>query len=204
MQTLNLEEQRLLQGELSGGEAILWTGKPSPRVIFDRSDLAVIPFSLLWAGFAIFWEMGVSGHGFAPDKNPSIFMQLWGVPFVIIGQYFVWGRFFFTAWKKSSILYALTNQRLFVLVRPPNAKTISLYLRGVDRIQKEIRPDGIGTLKFGETPPIFGSRGQKTADMSGLYLNNEIPVFVDIDDAAAVADQVDKAMKLALPTSVRP
>jgi hypothetical protein len=30
MENLTLEEQRLLQAELSSGESVLWTGKPKP------------------------------------------------------------------------------------------------------------------------------------------------------------------------------
>ena len=197
MDNLTLEEQRLLQGELSSGEALLWAGKPNGRVIFHRSDLTMVPFSLLWGGFFIFWEAGVSGHGFMAGKHqdPSFFMMLWGVPFVIIGQYLIWGRFLYAAWKKTRILYALTNERLFVFVRPPQQKIISLYLRSVPGIEKELRADGIGTLKFGDTPPISAGRGKKTAAADGLYLNSSTPVFVDIDHAADVADQINRELR---------
>lgn len=177
-----------------------WFGKPNPHVIFHPSDWYVIPFSLLWGGFAIFWELGVSGHGGFKESNPSWFMMLWGVPFVVIGQYFIWGRFFYAAWKKRRILYAITNRRVIVMVKPPRAKTISAYLDAIPSIEKTIRPNGIGTLTFGQAPPIWASgRGNKTAPMDGLYLNSGIPVFVDIDNAATafsiVANVRDQARK---------
>jgi len=190
METLTVEEQRTLQQELTSGESLLWSGKPNPKVIFHSSDTFTIPFSLLWGGFAIFWELGVSGIGFMGNKGPSSFMQLWGIPFVIIGQYMIWGRFFYAAWKKRRVLYAITNRRVLVTVRPPGAKTISAFLENIPSIDKELRPDGIGTLKFGSLndSPWQGKRNK--ASIENLYLSAGIPVFVDIDNASAVFDIV--------------
>jgi hypothetical protein len=156
----------------------------------------MVPFSLLWGGFAIFWEAGVSGVGpWAGKGSPWGFGMLWGIPFVLIGQYMIWGRFFYIAWKKKRILYALTSERLLVIVRPPQRKVISRYLQNVPGIEKEIRSDGIGTLKFGETPPMWSSgRNNKTAD--ALYLNSSTPVFVDIDNAQDVAEQVARQLRV--------
>ena len=191
MNTLNIEEQNLLQSELLSGESVTWSGKPNPRVVFHSGDLFLIPFSLLWGGFAIFWEFGVSGF---KNSSPSWFMMLWGVPFVVIGQYFIWGRFIYAAWKKGRILYAITNRRVIVLVRPPQQKIISAYLDAIPSIEKTIRQDDIGTLTFGQAPPLWATgRGNKTAPMDGLYLNSGIPVFVDIDDAATVFSIVANA-----------
>jgi hypothetical protein len=50
-----------VQPELLSGESIVWAGQPNTRVIFHKQDLYMVPFSLLWGGFAIFWEAGVSG-----------------------------------------------------------------------------------------------------------------------------------------------
>jgi hypothetical protein len=55
-----------VQPELAAGESILWAGQPSRRVTFHKQDLFLIPFSLMWGGFAIFWEAGVMGSGDRP------------------------------------------------------------------------------------------------------------------------------------------
>jgi hypothetical protein len=196
MENFTLEEQRVLQAELSQGEAVIWTGKPNRRVVFHSSDWYMIPFSLLWGGFAIFWEAGVSGLGpWSSKGSPWSFGMLWGIPFVLIGQYMIWGRFLYIAWKKQRILYAVTSERLLVIVRPPQQKVISRYLQNVPGIEKEIRSDGIGTLKFGETPPMWSSgRNSKTAD--ALYLNSSTPVFVDIDNAQDAANLVARQLRV--------
>jgi hypothetical protein len=90
-----------LQSELLSGESVLWAGRPNFGVIFHSDDWYMIPFSLLWGGFAIFWEAGVLGYwGHNSKGTPSVFMALWGIPFVVIGQYMIWGRFLYDAVKK--------------------------------------------------------------------------------------------------------
>jgi len=61
MPQLNPDSVVAVQPELLSGETLLWAGQPNPRVIFRLEDFIMIPFSLLWGGFAIFWEAEVLG-----------------------------------------------------------------------------------------------------------------------------------------------
>ncbi len=115
----------------------------------------------------------------------------------------IWGRFLYTAWKKKHVLYALTSERLLTMVRPPQRKIVSMYLKSIPGIDKEIREDGIGTLKFGDTTPSWSS-GRRGKSPSPLYLESSIPVFVDIDDAASVAVQIATALKKTTPAEPEP
>lgn len=46
-----------LSSELLPGEKIEWTGRPNFSVIFHREDWELVPFSLVWGGFAVFWSL---------------------------------------------------------------------------------------------------------------------------------------------------
>jgi hypothetical protein len=41
---------------LLDGERIRWSGQPDPSRLFGLADRVLIPFSVMWGGFALFWE----------------------------------------------------------------------------------------------------------------------------------------------------
>jgi hypothetical protein len=170
------------QSELSSSESLLWSGQPERRVIFHKEDLLFIPFSLMWGGFAMVWEIIalVMPHG---HNILSWLFPVWGIPFLLVGQYIIWGRFIHVAWKKSRTFYAVTSQR--ILLRTVSTwshnKFRMLDLSGVNEIERSIRSDGIGTLQFGRKP----TTGSSGFTIDPLYRHG-VPAFVDICDAEMV------------------
>ena len=179
---------QLLQPELMAGESLVWSGQPNPGAIFQPQDAMMIPFSLMWGGFAIFWEAGVLGFtGFGPRNGPhaiQYFMALWGIPFVLIGQYLIWGRFLYAGWRKRRIIYALTDKRAMVVDVSRGRSVTAAFLRQLPVIQKSVRRSGIGTLTFGNTP-VSRRGASNLASLSG-GLSSSVPIFLDIDDAETV------------------
>jgi hypothetical protein len=191
-----------LQPELLTGETFLWTGRPNPSVVFHSDDWYLVPFSLLWGGFAIFWEAGVLGYWGSGAKHgtPSSFMALWGIPFVVIGQYFIWGRFLRDAWLKRRTFYAVTNRRVLVMQEGWKKKTSWAYISSIPTVGRE--GSNIGTLWFGPKFPVMGGRGQNKRAMSRFSIG-AVPVFADIDDLDSVYRMVlnlrERADQLASP-----
>lgn len=171
-----------VQPELATGESILWAGQPSRRVTFHKQDAFLIPFSLMWGGFAIFWEAGVMGWGGSAHRTagPWVFGMIWGIPFVVIGQYLIWGRFVYAAWKKKRIHYAVTNRRVMVVQTGTSRQMASAYLDTLPTLIKEGGSNGIGTLRFVESVP-----SGRNASWDGLAMGT-VPTFVDIEDVDSV------------------
>src|SRR5438046_585524 len=71
---MNGNPETAIQGQLASGERLLWSGRPVEGIVFRPSDAFMIPFSLMWGGFALFWEYSV----ISTDKAPLFFM-LWGL-----------------------------------------------------------------------------------------------------------------------------
>jgi len=177
---------QLWQSELSGDESILWTGQPNPKVIFRREDIFRIPFSLMWGGFAIFWEAMVLGlHPWGGEAKAPFdwFFVLWGIPFVLVGQYMIWGRFVYDAWKKRRIFYAVTTRRVLALDTSRRARRLSAaFIDQLPVIRKTVRSDGIGSLAFGPVPP----NARQSHIVWNQYHVGAVPVFRDIDGAENV------------------
>ena len=195
--TSTVEAQLELQPELMSEESLLWAGQPSRKVIFHRSDWFMIPFSLLWGGFAIFWEYGVSGHfdNAHPSHNNSVisFMTLWGIPFILAGQYFIWGRFLYVAWRKARTFYGVTNKRVLVLGTGASRKFSAGYLDSLTSVSLTTKRDGMGTIEFAPEPEslsmwnFYGSqrRGGFTMDINLSRL-----AFFDIGDAKSIYQMI--------------
>ena len=94
------------------GEKLLWTGRPGGGLMLTRMDFLLIPFSLFWGGFAIFWEYEVLTK---PGGSGTGFLALWGIPFIVMGLYIMIGRFLVDAYVRNKTFYALTERRLLIL-----------------------------------------------------------------------------------------
>ena len=144
--------EQVISEVLGGDERVLWTGRPRQGFLLRPADALAIPFSLFWAGFIVFWEMGVSrGKG-------NLFMELWGIPFVLIGAHMLVGRFFVDKWQRARTTYGLTSQRVIIVSELFRRSIKSLNLRTLADVSLTERPDGSGTdhLRLGgrEDGPI--------------------------------------------------
>jgi len=170
----------VVQPELTSGESVVWAGQPQSSIIFHNDDVVLIPFSLLWGGFAIFWEAGVSGLWGSQGSRPWSFGMVWGVPFVLVGQYLIWGRFFYAAWLKRRTHYAVTNRRVIVIQDGWRRKMASAYVDSLPTVIKEAGARGLGTLRFAQAQPLWSRQGGWGA-WTGVSVG-DVPTFADIED----------------------
>jgi hypothetical protein len=141
------QSSQQFQPYLFNGERILWTGQPKQGLVLSARDTFLIPFSLMWGGFAIFWNAMVWLAPFDTNSggNPGWFFKLWGLPFLVIGLYLIVGRFLHDAHIRKNQFYAVTDQRILVLRK---SKITSLDIRRLPRLELSEHGDGTGTLAF--------------------------------------------------------
>ncbi len=177
-------------GRLLEGETVVWSGRPGQGLRFTGRDGMLIPFSLMWGGFAVFWEMTVM------QSAAPVFFRLWGVPFVLIGLYLIAGRFAVDAWIRSKTSYAVTNRRILIARSPPFGSFISLSLNRLPDVELKEAANGCGTLRFGPATPFFGYRGWGGFAVWTPALD-PTPQFMAIDNAQSVFNQIQNSIRNA-------
>ncbi|BCY08413.1 hypothetical protein [Actinoplanes sp. L3-i22] len=184
-----MENHLLPQLPLLPDERVLWEGRPRRTRVIRRSDTLLIPFSLVWCGFVIFWESQVLADG-AP-----LFAVLWGVPFILIGIYFVAGRFLVRGVAIKRTRYTITNRRLLVHGGWTGTRVTTEYLRILPPPVITERPDGSGDLAFGAFPaltePFVGAR--RMVWRTWAAEPSFTPILWDISDVRRVRDFVAHA-----------
>jgi hypothetical protein len=186
------DTQARLQPYLLSGERILWTGRPDPNRLLSGKDAFLIPFSLLWGGFAIFWEGSVLFFMATGPSGPPIFFALWGIPFVVVGQYLIWGRFIGKRWLRRRTAYAVTDERVLAL---RGGSLQSMFLKSLPALNQTTRADGSGSLEFGNSPVPFGYGVWANTGMDFFAMGRIGMAFYDIDDVANVARLIDQARR---------
>ena len=179
---LNLAQN--FQPDLFRDEKVAWAGQPDPRFHFTGGDIFLVPFSLLWGGFAIFWEAGVLGL-LGGDPAPGFFL-IWGIPFVLVGQYFIWGRFLYKAYKNRRTFYALTNQRVLILTTLRSRRLQTIFLNQLPTLNKTVQRDGMGTLEFGLSPAWAGAYANSGMELFAGRYGAMVPAFYDVPDVERV------------------
>jgi hypothetical protein len=155
-------------------ETVRWTGEPPTGFLWRTSDFALVPFSLMWGGFALFWESMVISSG-AP-----LVMMLFGVPFVLIGIYLVAGRFVWDANVRARTRYAVTDRAAYVVVSGIGGSVRRYAGPALAEVLVERKDDGSGTLRFGPNAIV---RGQWYSTRSALASQNAFEAIHDVDHA---------------------
>lgn len=174
-----------LASYLRPGEKFLWSGRPDPAVRFSSSDLFLVPFSIMWGGFAVFWEIAVLASGGPP------FFVLWGIPFVAVGLYFIFGRFIYKRRSKLRTAYAMTSDRALVAVG--NTTMHESPLKQIPMSVRRSRDGSHVSITFGNQASRFGTGMYANTGMD-FFMRGSAPVaFYDVADVQALLAALDRA-----------
>ncbi len=128
---------------LDSDEKLIWTGLPRQGVMINSSDALMIPFSLIWGGFAFYWEYNALTMG-----APLLF-SFFGIPFVLIGLYMIIGRFIYDSVRRKNTIYGLTNNRIIIKSGVLNTSIKSIDIRTLANLSLKEKVDGSGTIVLG-------------------------------------------------------
>jgi len=176
----------IFQDKLLEGETVIWAAQPGQGIILGGRDALMIPFSLIWGGFSIFWEVEV----LSLKHSPTV-MKFFGIPFLLVGVYIVIGRFLVDAYVRKRMYYAVTNHRILILRLSPFPSFTSLSLDRLPELKLTEGRNGRGTISFGQQNQGVGRNGFGAWTPS----LDSIPKFISIDNAQNVFGMIQRAIR---------
>jgi hypothetical protein len=126
----------------------------------------------------------------SPDGS---FFPFFGIPFVAIGLYLIFGRFFVDSRIRARTYYGVTNERIIIITGLVSQQIKSLQLRTLTDVSLTQRSDGSGTIAFGQPLTAFATTGGGWPG-GGRFAP---PAFEMIERAKEVYDTIRIAQKSA-------
>ncbi len=136
---------RDVEALLEPGERTLWVGRPLTGFRFNRGDVFLIPFSLLWGGFAILWEYMAIRMALISGNAGAIIGPLFGIPFVAIGVYLIIGRYLQDSRRRKHTILLVTDKRLIAKGRHGH---VAWDLADLTEVRLKDRKNGVGDIQI--------------------------------------------------------
>ena len=159
---------------LDPGEHLLWEGRPNTGLRFKPSDIFITIFGCFFGGFALFWIIMASAIGGDAPGGIGYLFPLFGLPFLLIGGYLAFGRFFWDSYARSKTVYALTTKR-GIIARQTFGRSLKSY-----PIQKrtdiEYLPGPEATIYFAKEEKQ-GKNGRYTVKRGFEHFNDGDTVY---------------------------
>lgn len=179
-------------------EKVLWKGQSEKSLVFTKSDLVLIPVSILWGGITILIELssiidilGWSGKG-QNVRNSGVTTALSLLPFLAFGLYMMFGRYIYKKRKKQNLIYVVTNKRVMIINKLSKVVIEFINIKNIVNVNVSIRKNGIGTVSFGVlsfAKAFYGNTGMDFTAVAGASIT---PIFYDVKDARLVYDLVEQ------------
>ena len=164
MDELHFEDYAFARPYLAPGETVLWRGRPEKGHLLNAGDIVMIPFSIFWCGFAVFW--------FITALEAGLF-ALFGIPFVCVGLYMTVGRFFHMSYRRKRTAYVITTGKI---IRKIGNRIDMLDAKTMPAIHVTAHTDGTGHIRFGSMHYYRGRNRYNSFDPNqGIFTLENIP-----------------------------
>ncbi|MGW4090735.1 hypothetical protein [Nocardia sp. NPDC004750] len=180
-----MNEENIVQSEigriLGPGENVLWTGRPRRGLALQTRDAYILPFSLFFCGFAVFFAISDVAEGASPLS------LLWVGIFVLVGLYFLLGRLVVDAQRRAHTFYGVSNKRIIIISRFFGYKVQTFNPRTLEYLSLTERSGGSGTILFAAIS--FLDRRWSTILLMGA---GPLPAFEMIEHARSVYELIER------------
>lgn len=160
---------------LEPGEHLLWWDRPKGGLLLRRADAWLIPLSLAWGSIClstffltVWWT-----------TNPTLTAVFMTSLFAAAAVYIILGRFLHDMWRRSRLIYGLTERRALI-VSP--SRTESVDLESLDEMAVTAARGGYGSIAFGRHAGPFSR-----ADLGAWMGWPAVPTFEFIREHDRVA-----------------
>lgn len=144
-----MQVEQIAQGQLDGGERLLWSGTPDA----GATALAALPVSLFGIPFGAFatfwiWTAFTTTSRLSRGRGPWILFPLFGVPFLLVGLGMLTAPLW--VWRAAKrTVYAVTSKRVLIITAGANRGVRSYGPADLGNLVRVERADGRGSLSFG-------------------------------------------------------
>ena len=177
---MEFEAQQQINQQISSSERVLWADRPKRGSVVQWSDVRLSIFGVIWLGMLIPHILLIFKDGGGP-----FFPKLFMVPFLLVGLYYLFGRYIHDAWLRSRTFYGLTDQRVIIISGLFGTSVRSLPMKSLPELNLKEKSNGSGSIVFG------GSSYWWFASMAwpGSRRNGP-PVIELVDDVRGVYNQI--------------
>ena len=172
-----MSKEEIIKKHLNN-ENILWQGAPVKVPLLHKSDIFMIPFTLIFGGSLIFYAV-ISAVMMI--KGQSIMFSLIGITALLMGGYILFFRLWYRKKRIKKQLYFVTDKRVFAFDSMRDTVIFDIPLSDTDLYL------GDKSLIVGDTNSIGDFVYNIGLDIFFRKLAKETPSFKYIDDINGVA-----------------
>ncbi len=159
-------------------EKVLWQGEPVKVPLLHKSDIFMIPFTLIFGGSLIFYAIMAA---IMMIKGESIIFSLVGITALIMGAYILFFRLWYRKKRIKKQVYFVTDKRAFAFDTMRDDVLFDIGLSETDLYM------GDKSLIVGETNSIGDFVYNIGLDIFFRKFAKETPAFRYIDDISGVS-----------------